>query len=161
MAYAYEQASRLHEPHLRSRERSGIRRDSPGGMISPNVLAVFACLVNALPAEVRTNRHPSGLRTYQICSITSSLPVSSGNCLASRCGLVAISIPFRTSLPLFRFSPPLVHSHHHPRRWVLPIQLRRFRNQFLDARPLHFGNAPQFHVSHAFPRSLQQLLRVR
>src|SRR5262249_53404927 len=41
------------------------------------------------------------------------------------------------------------------------IQPRRLRNQFLDSRPHHIGYAPQFHVSHALPRSLQQLLRIR
>src|SRR5215471_7744255 len=86
--------------------------------------------------------------------------LSARNCLASGRGFGAISIPFRTSLPLFRFSLPLFHSHHHPRRWVLPIQLRRFHNQLLHSRPFHVGHAPQPYVSHEPRLALQQFLGI-
>src|SRR3974390_3333175 len=65
------------------------------------------------------------------------------------------------SLPLFRFGLPLFHSHHHPRGWVLLIQLHRLRNQFLHSWLLHVGNSPQLHVAHTLSCPLQQFLRVR
>src|SRR5438876_4316226 len=56
-------------------------------------------------------------------------------------------------LALFRAS--LVHPYHLPRRRILLVQLRRFRDQLFHSRPLHVRHTPQLHVTYALSRTLQ------
>src|SRR5207248_533785 len=53
-----------------------------------------------------------------------------------------------------------IHPHHLPRRRILFVQLRRFRNQSLHSRPLHINQTPQPYATHALRLALQQFLGI-
>src|SRR4029077_9804807 len=78
------------------------------------------------------------------------------------CYLIAVRLCIFTSLLLSLLtSPSLIHIHLHPLHRLSLVQLRRFRNQFLQRRLLHIRRRPHLHMPPALPRPFQQPFRVR